>query len=188
MKKFLCLLVFLVLFIPPAAFADDIADTIKMFKEAGASAQFFRSSYGYAVFPTVGKAGFMLGGSHGKGKVFERGKYIGDATMTQLSVGLQMGGQAFSQIIFFQDKRALQEFISGNFEFGAQAEAVALTSGVSASATTAGSSATASGGKNNASTIGNKYNKGMMVFVIAKGGLMYEASIGGQKFTFTPKN
>lgn len=168
------------------ASADDISDTLKMFRDAGASSVFFTKSYGYAVFPTIGKAGFMVGGAHGKGKVFAQGKYMGDSTMTQVSVGFQMGGQAYSMIIFFQDKRAYDEFTSGDFEFGAKAEAVALTSGVSASASTAGNSATASGGKNNAATAGQKYNKGMATFVIAKGGLMYEASVAGQKFSFTP--
>jgi lipid-binding SYLF domain-containing protein len=105
-----------------------------------------------------------------------------------LTVGLQLGGQAYSQIIFFEDKRAFDEFTSGNFEFGAQASAVAITAGASATASTTGSSAGASGGQHDASTkeIGGYY-KGMAVFTVAKGGLMYEASIGGQKFSYTPK-
>lgn len=105
--------------------------------------------------------------------------------MTQMSVGLQLGGQVFSQIIFFEDKRAFDEFTSGNFEFGAQATAVAITAGASAAATTTGDSAGASGGKHDATTVG-KYQKGMAAFTVAKGGLMYEASIGGQKFSYTP--
>jgi len=106
--------------------------------------------------------------------------------MAQVTIGFQLGGQAFSQIIFFQDKRSFDEFTSGNFEFGAQATAVALTAGVSAEASTKGSGASASGGQNNANIIG-KYSKGMAVFTIAKGGLMYEASVGGQKFTYKSK-
>ena len=106
--------------------------------------------------------------------------------MTQVTIGFQLGGQAFSQIIFFEDKRAFDEFTSGSFEFGAQANAVVITAGASASASTAGSSAGASAGKNDASTVG-KYYKGMAVFTVAKGGLMYEASIGGQEYKYTPK-
>jgi lipid-binding SYLF domain-containing protein len=105
--------------------------------------------------------------------------------MTQLSVGFQLGGQAYSEIIFFQDQRAFDEF-RDNFEFGAQATAVAVTAGVSAGASTTGASAGASGGKNDATTVGSYY-KGMAVFIVAKGGLMYEASVSGQKFTYTPK-
>jgi lipid-binding SYLF domain-containing protein len=106
--------------------------------------------------------------------------------MTQLTIGLQLGGQAYSQIIFFQDKRAFDEFTSGNFEFGAQATAVAITAGAQAQAGTTGTGAGASGTQEHAKTAGG-YHKGMAVFTVAKGGLMYEASIGGQKFSYTPK-
>jgi lipid-binding SYLF domain-containing protein len=94
-----------------------------------------------------------------------------------------LGGEAFSQIIFFQDQRALKEFTSGNFEFGAEASAVAITAGAGAKANTAGSSAGASVSKNDAKTVGG-YHKGMATFTVAKGGLMYEASVGGQKFNY----
>jgi lipid-binding SYLF domain-containing protein len=104
--------------------------------------------------------------------------------MTQLSVGLQAGGQAYSEIVFFQDKRSLDEFTSGNFEFGAGMNAIAITAAAGASAGTTGSEAGASGGKKDATTVG-AYYKGMAVFTIAKGGLMYEASISGQKFKFS---
>ena len=167
--------------------ADDYAEAIEVFKGAGESSSFFKKSYGYALFPTIGKAGMGIGGAHGKGKVYEQGRVIGTAKMNQLTVGLQLGGQAYSQIIFFQDKRALDEFTSGNFEFGAQATAVAITAGASASASTAGASAGASGGQHDASTVdAGGYHKGMAVFTVAKGGLMYEASVGGQKFSYTP--
>lgn len=106
--------------------------------------------------------------------------------MTQLTVGFQLGGQAYSQIIFFEDKRAFDEFTSGNFEFGVQATAVAITAGASAQAGTTGASASASGTQQHAKTKANYY-KGMAVFTVAKGGLMYEASIGGQKFTYDRK-
>ena len=106
--------------------------------------------------------------------------------MTQITVGAQLGGQAYSQIIFFRDKRAFDEFTSGNFEFGAQATAVAITAGASAQASTGGTSAGASGTERHAKTAGH-YQRGMAVFTVVKGGLMYEASIGGQKFDYTPK-
>ena len=102
-----------------------------MFRQAGQSGEFFGKSYGYAVFPTIGKGGIGIGGARGKGRVYVGDKVIGNTTMTQLTVGLQLGGQAYSQIIFFEDKRALDEFTSGNFEFGAQATAVAITAGAS---------------------------------------------------------
>ena len=162
-------------------------ETIELFKNAGESATFFKSCYGYAVFPTIGKGGLIVGGAHGKGRVFEKAKYIGDATVTQVSVGLQLGGQAYSQIIFFEDKRALQEFTTGNFEFEAGVSAVAITAAASGSAGTQGASATASGGKKDATTVGSSYYKGMAVFTIVKGGAMYQASVAGQKFSYEPR-
>jgi lipid-binding SYLF domain-containing protein len=169
-----------------SAWADEFQDTIDVFKGAGESGTFFNTAYGYAVFPTIGKAGIGLGGAYGKGRVYAQGQYTGDAKMTQVTIGFQLGGQAYSQIIFLEDKRAFDEFTSGNFEFGAQATAVAITAGANASATTSGNSAGASGGQHDATTVG-QYHKGMAVFTVTKGGLMYEASIGGQKFEYTPK-
>lgn len=177
----------LALLLVGVAVADEYDDAIRMFKEADDSARFFDTSYGYAVFPTVGKGGIGVGGAYGKGRVYVHGKYVGDATLTQVSIGFQLGGQAFSEIIFFEDERAFREFTSGNFEFGAGAGVVVITAAAQAQATTAGSSATVSGGKNNAETVGTKYNKGMATFIIAKGGLMYEASVSGQKFKYTPR-
>ena len=176
----------LLLALSSTAFADKYNDTVALFQNAGDSNAFFSSAYGYAVFPTIAKAGFGVGGARGKGKVFVRGKEVGDTTMTQLTLGFQIGGQGFSQIIFFEDARAFREFSSGNFEFGANASAVAITAGASANASTAGATAGASGGKRNATTAGRSYYKGMKVFTIAKGGLMYEVSIGGQKFSYRP--
>jgi lipid-binding SYLF domain-containing protein len=169
------------------AFADNYADTITLFKNAGDSAAFFPKCYGYAVFPTVGEAGFILGGAHGKGRVYMHDKLVGDTTMSQLSAGFQAGGKAYSQIIFFEDKRALDEFESGSFEFAAGVSAVAVTAGASASAGTSGATSGASGGKKDANTTSGGYQKGMAVFTIAKGGLMYTATVAGQKFTYTPR-
>jgi lipid-binding SYLF domain-containing protein len=166
------------------ASANKYVDTIALFKNAGESAKFFNSAYGYAVFPTIGKGGLIIGGAHGSGHVYEQGKYIGNTSMTQLSVGFQAGGQAYSQIIFFEDKRALDEFTNGNFEFEAGVSAVAITAAAGGTAGTSGASAGASGGKKNATTVGSSYYKGMAVFTIVKGGAMYQATVAGQKFTF----
>jgi lipid-binding SYLF domain-containing protein len=184
----LCTLIMLFLLGFPlgTALADDFEDTIKLFRKPNESAQFFAKSYGYAVFPTIGKGGFVIGGAHGKGRVYAQGAYTGDSSMTQVTVGAQLGGQAYSQIVFFEDKRAFDEFTGGNFEFGAQATAIAITAGASAQAGTTGPSAGASGTQHHAKNVG-RYYRGMAVFTVAKGGLMYEASIGGQKFGYTPK-
>lgn len=183
-KRFLQILaLFTVTLTSAPAWADPYQDTINVFRKAVESAAFFDKAYGYAVFPTIGKAGVGLGGAFGKGQVYEKGKVIGDTSMTQLTAGWQLGGEAFSQIIFFEDKRALDEFKKGNFEFGAEASAVAITAAAGAQASTAGSSAGASAGKNDAKAVG-KYHKGTAIFTVAKGGLMYQATVGGQKFSF----
>jgi lipid-binding SYLF domain-containing protein len=170
--------------ISSVASANKYVDTIALFKNAGESSAFFSSAYGYAVFPTIGKGGLIVGGAHGSGHVYEKGKYIGNTSVTQISIGFQAGGQAYSQIVFFEDKRALDEFTNGNFEFEAGVSAVAITAAASASAGTQGADAGASGGKRDATTVGNAYYKGMKVFTIVKGGAMYQATVAGQKFTF----
>jgi lipid-binding SYLF domain-containing protein len=167
------------------ALADKYSDTVKLFQDAGESAAFFKNSYAYAVFPTIGKAGFGVGGARGDGRVYEKGKHVGDTTMTSLSFGLQAGGQSYSQIIFFEDQRALDEFRSGDFEFGANVNAVVITASASGTAGTTGASAGASAGKSDAATKG-EYRKGTAVFQIVKGGLMYEASLAGQKYSYKP--
>ena len=165
--------------------ADDYSDTIKVFRNAGESGAFFDSAYGYAVFPSIGKGGIGIGGAHGSGQVYKQGKVIGKAKMNQLTVGLQLGGQVYSQIVFFENENALKDFTSGNFEFSAQATAVAITAGASAEANTGGGMAAgASGGKHDASTKSHGYRKGMAIFTVAKGGLMYEATLGGQKYSY----
>ena len=171
--------------------ADDdaakCAETLKLFENAGESASFFKKSYGYAVFPTIGKAGLGIGGAHGSGCVYQQGKQIGTAKMNQLSFGWQAGAQGYSLLVFFEDDRALKEFTSGEFEFGAKASAVAITAGASAGASTSGTSAGASGGKNDATTASpSGFEKGMASFSIVKGGLMYEAALAGAKFKYDP--
>lgn len=166
--------------------ADEYQDTIAVFKKAEESGRFFAHAYGYAVFPTIGKGGIGVGGAYGKGRVYEQGRYIGDTSMAQLSLGFQLGGQGYSQIIFFEHAAALKDFTKGEFEFGAEASAVAITLGASAKAGSTGAAAGASVDKEQARVVG-AYHKGMAVFTVAKGGLMYEAAIAGQKFKFKPR-
>lgn len=123
----------------------------------------FEKAYGYVIFPNVGKGGIGIGGAAGNGVVYEQNKRIGMAKLTQVSIGFQAGGQAYREVIFFESKKELERFKESKFEFSAQASAVAVTEGASANV---------------------KYTDGVMVFTMQKGGLMYEASIGGQKFKF----
>lgn len=169
----------------PVALADRYTDTIALFRHAGQTAEFFKTSYGYAVFPMVGKAGFVVGGAHGNGRVYRQGRYIGDTSLTQVSVGFQLGGQAYSEMVFFEDPAALKRFESGNFSLSADVSAVAITASASATAGTAGTTAGASGTETHATAAGH-YQNGVAVFTIAKGGLMYQAAVAGQKFSFKP--
>jgi lipid-binding SYLF domain-containing protein len=169
-----------------SAFAGSYADTIGLFKEAGASAALFKASYAYAVFPVIAKGGFFVGGARGKGRVYEQGRYVGEATMSQISLGFQLGGQAYSEIVLLQSRRDLARFESGKLALGAQASAIAITAGASASASTTGAGASASGVETSAVTTG-RFHDGIAVFTIAKGGLMYEAAVAGQKFSYQPR-
>ena len=180
----ICILVSALL--PFSASGDEFAATIKTFKASPQVQKFFDNSYGYALFPTVGKGGLGIGVAHGKGRVYVGGKVTGNSSFTQISIGAQVGGQAYSQIIFFEDKRSYKEFTSGNFEFGAGASVVAITAGAQAQAGTTGTGASASPGGSAGAQAETSFHKGMAVFVRAKGGLMFEASIGGQKFSFEP--
>jgi lipid-binding SYLF domain-containing protein len=144
----------------------EVAAAIAMFKRADPEMEkFFNNCAGYAIFPSVTKGAAGIGAAHGEGEVFAKDKLIGMATMTQVTIGLQLGGQEYSELIFFADKIILDQFAANQFAFSAQATAVAASAGASADA---------------------DYQKGVIVFTIAKGGLMFEASIGGQKFNFTP--
>ena len=141
-------------------------ETIEAFKEKDAKFHaYFNDSYGFVVFPTVGKGGIAIGGAHGAGTVYELGVDIGKAKITQLTLGFQFGGQAYSQIIFFETEEDLQRFKDNKLEFAAQASAVALTTGAGANLA---------------------YNDGVAVFTNTKGGLMYEATLGGQKLKYKP--
>jgi lipid-binding SYLF domain-containing protein len=142
-------------------------DTIAAFKKTDPTIDTFLSkAHGYAVFPEIAKGAVGIGGATGDGTVFERGTAIGSSNMTQVTVGLQLGGQTYSEIIFFKDKAALESFKRGNYELAAGASAIALKQGASKTA---------------------DYNNGVAIFTVGTGGLMFEASIGGQKFSFEPK-
>ncbi|MBU6510422.1 MAG: lipid-binding SYLF domain-containing protein [Gammaproteobacteria bacterium] len=139
---------------------------IASFKQRDPSIErFFDQAYGYAIYPSVGKGGFWIGGAHGDGAVYQQGRLVGVTSITQITIGPQIGGQAYSEVIFFRDAGALATFEAGNTTFSAQASAVAATVGAAQS---------------------SAWNNGVAVFTAAEGGLMAEATIGGQKFTFTP--
>jgi lipid-binding SYLF domain-containing protein len=163
----------------------DYSNSIAVFEKSPTCQPFFKKAYGYAMFPTIGEGAIGIGAAHGDGQVYRGGKVTGYTSMTQLSIGFQLGGQAYSQIVFFEDKRAYDEFTSGNFEFDASASAVAITAAAQASAGTTGSTAGASTGSSGGSQRA-KYYKGTAIFVHTKGGLMFEASVSGQKFSFKP--
>jgi lipid-binding SYLF domain-containing protein len=142
----------------------DAADAKAAFiRTDGLMAGLFSNAYGYVIFPNVGKGGLGIGGAAGNGAVYQSGNLIGMAKMTQVTIGFQWGGQAYREVIFFENKEALDRFRESRFELSAQASAVAATAGASANA---------------------KYRDGVMIFTQTKGGLMYEASVGGQKFEF----
>lgn len=167
------------------AAAADYQDTIEIFRQAGESSEFFAKSYAYAVFPTVGAGAIGIGGAYGKGRVYVHDKLVGTAILTQVSLGFALGGKTYSQIIFFEDQRALDQFESGKFEFGADASVIAVTSAAHAEIATNGVNSGASSGQHNATTQGT-YQVGMATFIVAKGGLMASASIAGQQFAFSP--
>jgi lipid-binding SYLF domain-containing protein len=159
--------------------------TLELFEHANQSSAYFDNAYGYAVFPTIGKGGFVVGAAHGNGTVYRHDTRIGHLTMNQVSIGAQAGGQAYSEIIFFKDKDALDSFTSGNFSFSGDVGAIVITASASASVGTAGETSGASATKDLAATQG-QYQNGMAVFTIAKGGLMYNATVAGQKFSYVP--
>jgi lipid-binding SYLF domain-containing protein len=152
---------------PSAARAqDDVPPVIAKFKEKDPGMEkIFSDAVGYAVFPTVGKGAIGVGGARGKGWVYQGGVIVGKATLTQVTIGLQLGGQAYSEIVFFQTRQALDNFKLGHLKLDAQASAIALTARASADLA---------------------YRNGVAIVTMAKGGLMYEASVGGQKFSYTP--
>jgi len=171
----LAVLLLAVLITPVYAFDPDVNDPLQLdvqkaiiaIKSADPGIEaFFENAAGYAVFPGVGKGGFIIGGAYGKGLVIANEQVAGYTSMTQGTIGLQAGGQKYSQFIFFKDDVALGDFKRGNFELGAQASAVAITAGASADAA---------------------YDKGVAIFTHVVGGLMFEGTVGGQRFKYEPK-
>jgi lipid-binding SYLF domain-containing protein len=147
--------------------AEQVKITIERFLERDPGLKvFFDKAYGYAIFPNVGKGAYIVGGSYGNGFVYEQGNLIGYANIVAASIGLQIGGQGFSEIIFFKDQMTLNDFKRSSYEFNAQASAIAVNLGVAAK---------------------TDYNLGVAIFILPKGGLMADLSAGGQKFTFEPK-
>ena len=163
------------------ATAKECQATMVKFKNLGNVPELLAQSYGYAVLPTIGKGGIGIGGAGGTGCVFNGGKHTGNVSMGQVTIGWQLGGQSYSQLILFKNSDVYNDFTKGQFEFGADATAVALTYGAQAGASTKGASASAGDTKGVAA-----WKRGMAVYTLIKGGLMYEASVGGQKFKFKP--
>jgi len=159
---------------------------LKNFRSQPETAPFFSDAYAYAVFPTIGKGGIGIGGAYGTGRAYKNGAHVGDVKMGQVSIGWQFGGQAYSEIIFFQNAEIFSEFADGDFEFGADASAVALTAGAQASASTKGTTASAGSSAETTGQASADWHRGMAVFTIAKGGLMFQAAIGGQGFNYNP--
>lgn len=166
--------------------AEAYAAALKQFQSAETSAAYLSEAYGYALFPSVGEGGFVIGGAHGKGRVFKQGVHTGTSAVTSITVGAQVGGQAYAELVVFQNEEAYDRFVSGQFEFSAQAKAVAVTAGASAQAGSASGSGSGASGTPQTAKNQAHWQNGMAVFTIAKGGMMYAAAVGGQKFSFKP--
>ncbi len=166
--------------------ANQYQETINTYANSPEVRPYFSSAYGYAVFPLVGKGGFVIGATYGKGMVYRQGQLTGEAVLAKASIGAQLGGQAFSEIIFFENQAAYERFTTGQFVFEASASAVAIIAGAQAKIGTDGATASKSLSKDAAEQVSAGYRNGMAVFVHIKGGLMYEAAIGGQSFQFRP--
>lgn len=179
---------FVLLSLVSAAYGLDNADyrrTIKTFSSIPLLQPYFKQAYGYAVFPAIGKGGVGVGVAVGEGRVYRNHKYRGRTTMTQLSLGFQLGGQIYSEILFFKDRQAYETFTDETFELDATASAAVLTAGAHATIGTVGRSAAVSASSRSKQFHG-AYINGMAIFTRLHGGLMFEAAVGGQRFTFEP--
>jgi len=161
----------------------DVSETVDLFRSIPEVAVYFDSSYGYAVWPRIARGGLGVGASRGRGQVYVGGQLMGFSRLVEVSIGLQAGGQTYRQIIFFRDREAYDNFTSGGFEFDASASAVAVTASAQAGAGTQGASASAGAGAPNTAA-GAGYHNGLQVFTMAEGGLMYKATIAGQRYNF----
>jgi len=167
-----------------AARAAGYEQTIAMFANTAQSGDFFDNSFAYAVFPAVGRGSFIVGAAHGDGRVFAQGVWIGSASLTQLSFGLQAGGKSYSEIIFFKDQRALDAFESGQLRIGAGVSAAAITLGASASADTTGSRRASASGDQGDARVAGSYCNGIAVFTIVSEGIEGGASVEGERFSY----
>ena len=165
----------------------DPSETIELFQSIPQGAPYFGSAYGYAVWPRIARGGLGVGASRGRGQVFAGGQLMGYSRLVEVSIGLQAGGQTYRQIIFFENREAFDQFTSGGFEFDASASAVAVTASAQAGAGTQGASASAGAGNPNTASAGG-YHNGMQVFTMAEGGLMYKATIAGQRYNYEAAN
>jgi lipid-binding SYLF domain-containing protein len=163
----------------------DVSEAVELFQGIPEVQPYFENAYGYAVWPRIGRGGLGIGASRGRGQVYVDGELTGFSTHTEISVGLQAGGQTYRQIVFFEDQEAYQQFTAESFEFDASAQAVAVTASAEVGAGTQGSRATAGAGGPNAAAAGG-YQDGMQIFTMAEGGLMYKATIAGQRYSFEP--
>jgi lipid-binding SYLF domain-containing protein len=161
----------------------DVTETVALFRDIPQVAPYFESSYAYAVWPRIGRGGLGIGASRGRGQVYVDGQLTGFSTLTEVSVGFQAGGQAYRQIIFFENRAVYERFTQSTFEFDASASAVAVTASAQAGAGTAGARASAGAGSPSTAA-GGGYVNGMQVFTMAEGGLMYQATIAGQRYRF----
>ncbi len=165
---------------------DDFSRTIEEFRNVDAVAPYLDSAYAYAVWRTIARGGLGIGAATGKGQVYLNGEVTGFSRLIDVTFGFQAGGQAYRQIIFFQDERAYEEFTSGTFQFDAAASAVAVTAGAQANISTQGNQASAGAGSSSNTSLGGGYIRGLQIFTMTIGGLMYQATIGGQSYGFTP--
>ena len=186
MRFLLCATLVMFMLSSNCAFANQYQETINIYSNSETVRPYFSSAYGYAVFPLVGKGGFIIGASYGKGRVYQGNQLMGEATLAKATIGAQLGGQAFSEIIFFQNQAAFERFTQPNFVFEASASAVAIVAGAQAKAGPEGASASKSLTTKESKQLTSGYRNGMAAFIHIKGGLMYEATIGGQSFDYKP--
>lgn len=165
---------------------EDYSETINTFRGVPQVSPYFDSAYGYAVWRRIARGGLGVGAATGRGQVYVGGRVTGFSRLVDISIGLQAGGQAYRQIIFFENEGAYNRFTRGNYEFDAQASAVAVTASAQASSGTQGSQATAGAAGSGTAAASGGYQNGMRVFTMATGGLMYQATIAGQKYNFRP--
>jgi hypothetical protein len=163
----------------------DVSEAVELFQAIPRVAPYFESAYAYAIWPRIGRGGLGVGASRGRGQVYVNGQLTGFSTHTEVSIGLQAGGQTYRQIIFFENAESYNRFTMDSFEFDASAQAVAVTASAEAGAGTTGARTSAGAGSPNTAAAGG-YSNGMQIFTMAEGGLMYKATIAGQRYNFEP--